>query len=739
MTSRALLIEVRLLDGRYHGVGDWPPAPFRVFQALVAGAYGGRWRSESEAEKDAAFRWLETLPPPHVAAPPKIDAGATVYFVPNNDIDSVGGDPRRVSEIRAGKSVRAAIFEADGPCLYAWPFETGEEHASRLCKLAERLHTLGRGIDAAFARAVVADWSAAEAQLARHGGAIGRPCAAGDARNAACPVGGSLDSLKKRYEAGSLRFEARSEGRAMVTLFRQPPKAKFHAVAYDRPSTRLLFDLRPSDDARPFRSVGLDRVAELTKSTRDLAMRRLAGAFPGRAAEIERLVVGAHAEPSDVTRRARIIPLPSIGSIYADSSIRRLLVEIPPDCPIAHVEMAWALSGQNLPGVEEVAADTGEVLAETILVPGADESMLGHYGIGRRSSRRWQTITPVALPEQRPRGRMGGRARAQVDQHAAVAVVDALRHSGKDWRNVRIRVQMEPFHRRGVRADAFHPNRFAGRLRHVEILFPEPVAGPLVIGDGRWLGLGLMAPVADAAPALHLFAIDPGEAPATIERERLVQAFRRAVMACADSALRTAGTRHNDPLPTFFTGHMPDGATARTGRHEHLFFLADDADGDGRVDRLAVISPHLADRGVALDREKMREIDKHLPLLDRALAGLTLLRAGRAGAPRLTRVSEAGDDDRIFGRAKCWISSSRYLPTRHPHSGNVETAVAADLLAECHRRGLPRPEVDVLDVDVGPRGGVTARARLRFMAAVEGPIMLGRRSHFGAGLFRAEM
>ncbi len=33
------------------------------------------------------------------------------------------------------------------------------------------------------------------------------------------------------------------------------------------------------------------------------------------------------------------------------------------------------------------------------------------------------------------------------------------------------------------------------RLWHVEIAFKEPVAGSLVIGDGRFLGLGVMAPV----------------------------------------------------------------------------------------------------------------------------------------------------------------------------------------------------------------------------------------------------
>ena len=64
MPAHALLIEVRLPGGRYHGVGDWPPAPFRLFQALVAGAYGGRWRSEPDKEKDAVFHeTLETMLP----------------------------------------------------------------------------------------------------------------------------------------------------------------------------------------------------------------------------------------------------------------------------------------------------------------------------------------------------------------------------------------------------------------------------------------------------------------------------------------------------------------------------------------------------------------------------------------------------------------------------------------------------------------------------------------------------
>ena len=44
--TRFLLLSIRFLDDRYHGLtnngekAEWPPSPFRVFQALVAGIAG---------------------------------------------------------------------------------------------------------------------------------------------------------------------------------------------------------------------------------------------------------------------------------------------------------------------------------------------------------------------------------------------------------------------------------------------------------------------------------------------------------------------------------------------------------------------------------------------------------------------------------------------------------------------------------------------------------------------------
>jgi CRISPR-associated protein Csb2 len=363
------------------------------------------------------------------------------------------------------------------------------------------------------------------------------------------------------------------------------------------------------------------------------------------------------------------------------------------------------------------------------LVPADDQSMLRNYGIEARPARRWHTVTPAALPVRQPAGKIGGNQRAETEADAAAAVAAALRHAGHEPAGIAVQVQREPFHLKGLRAEAFAPDRFGSyALRHVEIRFPRPVRGPLVIGNGRWLGLGLMRPVTENT-TLHLFALE-GDRPRQDQAEALVRALRRAVMARVQSVL---GPRAE--LPAFFTGHTKNGDPARSGKHEHLFFLADDSDGDGRLDRVAVIAPELADRSVA------HRHGRELRQLERALAELTMLRAGSAGAPRLVPLAGPDDTDCLFGRARLWVSRTPYRPTRHPHQPANATdllhrdVLHRDVLLECERRGLPRPEIETVDVATGRRGGIAARLRLAFSVAVSGPLLLGAGSHFGAGMF----
>jgi CRISPR-associated protein Csb2 len=93
----------------------------------------------------------------------------------------------------------------------------------------------------------------------------------------------------------------------------------------------------------------------------------------------------------------------------------------------------------------------------------------------------------------------------------------------------------------------------------------------------------------------------------------------------------------------------------------------------------------------------------------------------------------------VFGRFNCWISRTSYWPTRHPrHHRDASDALRRDLLLECDRRGLPRPDVEVINLAPGRRGGISGRVRLKFAVPVTGPLLLGAGSHFGAGLFGAE-
>jgi CRISPR-associated protein Csb2 len=95
-------------------------------------------------------------------------------------------------------------------------------------------------------------------------------------------------------------------------------------------------------------------------------------------------------------------------------------------------------------------------------------------------------------------------------------------------------------------------------------------------------------------------------------------------------------------------------------------------------------------------------------------------------------VSET-DEYRV--RSKTWVSVRPYTVTRHRKGVSAAEALAEDLLAECSRRGLPRPAVSVLDARGVSGRGLEGYVRLDFDVAVEGPIVLGRTRYLGGGLF----
>ncbi len=98
------------------------------------------------------------------------------------------------------------------------------------------------------------------------------------------------------------------------------------------------------------------------------------------------------------------------------------------------------------------------------------------------------------------------------------------------------------------------------------------------------------------------------------------------------------------------------------------------------------------------------------------------------------------DADETFGLSRNWRSVTPYC-TRSTTTLNTRQSatdfITADLETECARRSLPIPQmVQVVEIREGLRGSISGFLELTFRAAVRGPLLLGRGSHFGAGLFR---
>jgi CRISPR-associated protein Csb2 len=235
-----------------------------------------------------------------------------------------------------------------------------------------------------------------------------------------------------------------------------------------------------------------------------------------------------------------------------------------------------------------------------------------------------------------------------------------------------------------------------------------------------------MAPVKEAWPEVMVFSV-PADARVTVgDRTDLLRAVRRALIALSRD------DRGN--VPALFSGHEPDSSPARSGQHKHIFLASADVDGDGITDRLIVATPWACDRSFRGRRQDRA-------LFHRIVSSVEAVRAGKLGVIKLGPPAELCPGDGLIGPATVWESRTPYRPTRHARRRkDLPVAVSEDVIAECGRRALPRPEIELLGLTTGPSGGgIAAHVRLRFSVVVRGPILLGRDSHFGGGLFWAQL
>ena len=119
--------------------------------------------------------------------------------------------------------------------------------------------------------------------------------------------------------------------------------------------------------------------------------------------------------------------------------------------------------------------------------------------------------------------------------------------------------------------------------------------------------------------------------------------------------------------------HEDDGSPARSGTHRHIAVVP-----DLPRHRLLFVAPSKLQRGGVNWREVR---DDHVGV-ERALEGMTVLRAGRAGRPVLAPSVLDEESDPLFAASREWESVSDYRVTRHRRRLGDQEALTAD----CQRR-----------------------------------------------------
>lgn len=459
MPDRWLVLEARFHTGLYRG-SEWPPSPFRLLQAIVAG---------NRSIEAPGLTWLEQQAAPDIFAPEEVPESRYTIYVPNNtDRRKPKGQTtdRDVIERRVSGSVRY---------VYALRSDTDFTEATQLIGTASQLHTLGSGQDQASLAGRIEGVQPASAKSERHyapsHASRVMPLRSDIDVQLRVPVAGSLAALEARFQASQTRL---SKDKGWFSPVLAPAVHEVMAYAPAGLAARvamLPLHLRKPEQAQAFRPFDARNAVVVAALLRGAVMRRT---------EASRLAdfaagYGPEAEPD---HRLSWVPLPSLGHAHTDGLIRRALLMAPIECLPQVAELAGVLGQDALQMTNE---DCGECVAQAVLADPDD----GVFNAYRRESTQWTSITPVILPGDH----------ADSPRLVRNLILKALRHAGidtgllADFSTSRVPYLPQSHHVGDYRLKAWKATRLIPL--HVRLRFHQPLRGPLLLGRGRHFGLGV--------------------------------------------------------------------------------------------------------------------------------------------------------------------------------------------------------------------------------------------------------
>jgi len=492
---------------------DWPPAPGRLHQALMAAALIGVVQGrEEELAKNAlgALRWLEEQPPPEIVASAIFEApGSATRFrlaIPQNN--PAKSDFTRTSMLLAPTLLRRAVGRSSQPLMvdYIWKLrnsaneEACVQHRAVLEDLAAQIRYLGRAEDR-----IEAHMSLEELAAVREGCEMWHP------------TNGWADVELLVARPHTTRDLIRHHGRPVPARTHRSPASRFlRAQAYARdvvealrPIHVAIFQLMSDSgdpDEPPF-SCDAERAGAWRSRIRQMAVDLALDSGRWDCPDLAQELISGH-PPGQSNRTEQphlaFVPLPSINSQgKADGRVRRV-----------------ALVGYAPMDVQSEAAEVYRVLAASL--DGEEIELDGLRGrlrlFDRRSEgdavwsqfvrpgRRWYSVTPVALAGgfKVPRySRDGGRELTRNERHVrrlaelTALLRSSLRHIGLPGTLIdgsTITLTASPLLPNTERAERYRPAGESAVFTHARLEFSEDVRGPLIVGDRRYQGYGLLFP-----------------------------------------------------------------------------------------------------------------------------------------------------------------------------------------------------------------------------------------------------
>ena len=447
--SALLIVRVQHHHPQYHGRcaderAQWPPHPFRMFQALASAASIGGVMPPAAAD---AMRWLETLPPPMVACiEGRRDKTEWITYAPNNN--DWDGKSNLAEMKRDHCEVHAPTSFAEPPVtLFAWtlPNELGGHaaHLATLSDVANMVDRVGTQMDGAWANASVMPKNDFISEAGRVGLQVMRPA----------PHGASFGKRMGVPYAGCLRD---LEAKRRATTFMGPKMVSYNAPI----EWRAYAMLRPDE-------------------------RRLA--IPWADAPLAILGVKERLAKTLGEQEAQemsVMPLPTVGA-RGDLRIRRFAL-IRKDG-----EASWDDADSALHGNDERMG---------IVVPEKSGGFMKRHYVEKSSS--WQSVTPVFIQSapRPPRNAANADAVRNAYWKAESHVRKQLISSGVDISIIKqVIVNANGFNENDIMEFGRRSLSLlrAGRSRrclwHVRVELESPVKGPLTCGHMPSLGFGVMS------------------------------------------------------------------------------------------------------------------------------------------------------------------------------------------------------------------------------------------------------